>query len=60
MARYVIDKKTAYHGSLSKHDVEDIARSHLKCNFAFLQSFLNYLKPILYAGKMCSNCPAIN
>ena len=37
-----------------------IAESHLKCNFAFLQSFLNYLKPMLYASKMCSKCPAIN
>ena len=27
MARYVIDKKTAYHGSLSKQDVEDSGKS---------------------------------
>ena len=27
MARYVIDKKTAYYGILSKHDVEDSGKS---------------------------------
>ena len=43
MAKYVIDKKPLIMGA---NTTSKIAGGHLKCNFTFLQSFLNYSKPI--------------
>ena len=38
-------------GSLSKHDVDGSANIILKCNFVFLQSFLNYSRSLCLKNK---------